>query len=231
MRPTTDDFVLLNRFATIGRTVAATAHQINNALLVVSGTVELMDMSTGQPASPEALTRLSSHSAMAADCVRELVQFIRADVVRETVVDLHAVAASAVAMRAFNTKRAGITLTHAAAPEPAPVRANPPLLLQAFVNLLLNAEQALAGVKPAEIHVTSARADGMATLSVRDSAAPVADELRGSIFDPWVTTRAAAEHAGLGLTAARRIAERFGGTLRLDADGKTFVFSLPVGAA
>ena len=87
------------------------------------------------------------------------------------------------------------------------------LLHQALLNLIVNAEQALAGRPGGAIAVDVERQSGWVQVSVSDNGPGVAPEIVATMFDPFVTTRSRDEASGIGLTVAREIAERHGGTL------------------
>jgi signal transduction histidine kinase len=214
----------------VARSLAAAAHSVNNALLVISGTVELLETAPGpQQALPSALERIRTQSETAAEAMREVMDFARADVVSQTHIDLHDVAARAVAMRQFATRRARCRLSFVPAGEaPLTVRGNTALLLQALLNLIVNAEEAVAGAAGAEIRLEASRDHTHAHLRVTDSGAGVAADQRERVFEPWVGTRNRDEHVGLGLPVARHIAERHGGSVSLVTKGSAVVLSLPL---
>ncbi|MBX3160053.1 MAG: response regulator [Deltaproteobacteria bacterium] len=103
----------------------------------------------------------------------------------------------------------------------------PPLLVQAFTNLIENAAQA-AGAG-GWIRIAAARAHGMITIEVADSGPGVPLDLRERIFEPFFTTKAPGSGTGLGLPIARDVVQRHRGVLEVRArDAKAvFVVELP----
>lgn len=229
-----EDVVTLNRLATIARVLAGTAHDVNNALQIIGGSAELLE---GQPDLSESqrrsLQRIRSQSARAATAVDEVMQFARDRSDAFVDADLRAIVAKAVSMRAFLIRRAGLTLAYdAASATPAPVRARPAQLLQLVLNLILNAEQALAGQAGGTLSIVLTRDEGFAELRIADNGPGLADGLGERAFTPFVTTRARTEAPGLGLAAARLIAGAHGGTLAFEsqARGLGTVLRLPLTA-
>lgn len=227
-----DHFVTLDRASNVARLLTGLAHEVNNALLIISGTAELLEE---RPDMPEAVTkgmvRIRSQSARAAGVISEVLAVARTDPDVRGPVNLREVAASAVALRSFAIGRARLTIVLVAPTDRSfIVQGSRALLLQAVLNLVGNAEQALVGVHGGMIRVEIADEHGRGVLRVADSGAGVPSDQRARIFEPFVTTRAWGEYPGLGLTAARRIAEMHGGTLDLEdrPGGGSFVLTVPL---
>jgi signal transduction histidine kinase len=226
------DVVTLDRAAVIARLLAGVLHDVNNALLVISGTAEMLE---DQPAPPAAVgqsaARIRARTARAAEAISHVMSFARGRPAERGTVYLRDLVDRAVALRTFSAKRAGLNIVFtASADENFSVQGSPVLLLQAVLDLLANAEQALAGRGGGEIRVGLTRDAARVNIRVSDNGPGVPAEHRARIFEPLFTTRSRDEAAGLGLTAARTIAETHGGSLTLEdsESGASFVLSLPV---
>ncbi|HJL17150.1 MAG TPA: ATP-binding protein [Sandaracinaceae bacterium LLY-WYZ-13_1] len=116
-------------------------------------------------------------------------------------------------------------------PEELPrVAASSTQVEQVLLNLLGNAERALADRPDGHLWLSARRRGDTVALRVRDDGPGIDASLRGSLFDPFVSTRAEAG-AGLGLAISRSLAEGWGGTLRLidgEGPGACFELTLPV---
>jgi signal transduction histidine kinase len=100
---------------------------------------------------------------------------------------------------------------------------------QVFANILRNAAQAAAA--ETEICVTTRSKDGKIILSIADSGCGIPAEILKRIFDPFFTTRTVGQGAGLGLTSARDIVSKHGGTISVESQvdvGTTVRIELPV---
>jgi signal transduction histidine kinase len=228
--PPDEVLVALNRSATVARLLSSAVHEVNNALQVISGTVEILE---GRPDIDDALARslerLRAQSARAAGALADVLVFTKAPVEESAAVNLRDTAAHSVGLRMFGVRRAGLTLQLVADPSTAfLVRGSRGQLQQALLNLIVNAEQALAGTKGNIVVELTADAEWV-TVRVVDEGRGVAVEPHERAFDAFVTTRPPADGAGLGLWAARRIAEAHGGTLTLEeGSGRTaFALRLP----
>jgi two-component system sensor histidine kinase HupT/HoxJ len=102
-------------------------------------------------------------------------------------------------------------------------------LLLAVLNLIVNAEQALAGRQGGTIRVDLELPDGWVVVRVSDNGPGVDPAVADRLFEPFVTTRSRDESSGLGLAVAKQIAEQHGGTLTLErADaGASFALRVP----
>lgn len=226
-----DDIVTLDRAAVVARLLAGILHDVNNSLLVISGTTEILD---GDPPSPpalaEGLARIRQCSTSAAAAVAEVLAFARGDLAERGPVDLHQLAARALAFRAYSLRRARVSTVITTADEASGfVEGNAVLLLQAILGLLINAEQALAGQVDGRIEVNVGMEQDRVCLRVIDNGPGVAPEHRARVFDPFFTTRRRDESQGLGLAAASAIARSHGGAVTVEetASGASLVLSLP----
>jgi signal transduction histidine kinase len=229
---TEDDVITLNRAATVARLLAGVAHEVNNSLLVIGGTAELLeDTPPGAEALAKGLGRIRSQSAKAAAAISDVLSFARDASTTRGRVNLRELVASSVGLRTYAISRAGLKIDFQADGEATfLVQGSRVLLQQAVLNLITNAEQALAGKPGGRIHVELVARDGRAVLSVTDTGAGIPESDRARIFDPFVTTRDRSQSSGLGLAAVRHIAQSHDGAITI-ADGTagaTFVFDLPL---
>ena len=216
---TDDDIVALNRLTLVARLLAGTAHDVNNALMIISGSAELLAglHELNDPAR-RAVDRIQTHASRAAGAIHDLMQFARDRGEARGRVALRDVAARSVQMRGFAARRAGLQVVFdAATAPPALVHGSSTYLQQAVLNLMINAEQALHGIDGATITVELEETADAAVLRIVDNGRGVDSAIADRVFDPFVTSRAVADATGLGLPAARMIARAHGGEVTLDA--------------
>jgi two-component system, NtrC family, sensor kinase len=109
-----------------------------------------------------------------------------------------------------------------------------PRLTQVLLNLLLNAGDAASGRDASAkrgVTVRAASAGDRVLIEVDDTGPGIAPEIRGKLFEPFVTTKEVGTGTGLGLAVCRGIVESAGGEINLDdsfTGGARFVVSLPV---
>lgn len=230
-----DDHFTLNRLSTVARLVSGASHEVNNALQVISGTVELLLDSPDLPEPlTQALERIGAQSARAATALAGVTALSRPTTEGSAPLDLRAVVSRAAALRRYAIGRAGLTIAVEPGEVPLTVAGHGPQLLQALVNLIDNAEQALigrpAGQPAGHIAVRAAQEQDMACVVVEDNGPGVPPHLMTDVFTPFVTSRPRPDSVGLGLPVARVIAEAHGGTLTVEARerGAAFALRLPL---
>ncbi|MFW6051328.1 MAG: hybrid sensor histidine kinase/response regulator [Myxococcota bacterium] len=215
--------MLADRMASMGTLAAGVAHEVNNPL--ASLLLELDDVARGlaqlpgSEAAAEMRSRLTG-AREAAERVRDIVGQLRVlsryDVSEVSSVQLHEALEAAVRM-ASNEIRHRATLELDFGPELPAVVGEEGRLVQVFVNLLVNAAQALDG-SPAPNHRIVVRArsveGGRVQVEVRDTGPGFAADALPRIFDPFFTTKPVGEGTGLGLAICHSIVSSFGGDIR-----------------
>jgi two-component system NtrC family sensor kinase len=226
-----DELISLNRLTTVARTLVGTAHALNNALQVIAGSAELLtqqrELGDG---SRRAIDRIQQQTARAAETLSDLMQFARDAQNTRGPLALRAIAAKAIALRAFSARRAGLTLAFETDDTvPGTVQGRPGQLLQVVLNLIMNAEQALAGQPGGTIAITLTESAERVNLTVTDNGPGVAPEAIDQLFTAFVSAHPTADTHGLGLAAARAIARQHGGDVSLEpaSRGCRVTLSLP----
>ena len=163
--------------------------------------------------------------------VGDLRLFARKDPEAPGELDVRGLVESAVGMAAPAVRMRATLLTEIAEDLPAPVGWNG-LLGQAILNLVVNAAQAIPEGDPAgnRVEVRAWIEAGALRISVRDTGAGIAPEIRTKLFTPFFTTKSPREGTGLGLAIAYDAVRRHGGRIEVDSDpgrGSTFTIVLP----
>jgi PAS domain S-box-containing protein len=223
--------------ASLGQFVAGIAHEMNNPLQAVLGHLELM-MTTSEAARPlrRDLRRVYNEGQRAARIVQDLLVFTGSRRLARRPVLIDTVVSRALSSRRVARQRAHITVQRRRGDDMRPVLGDPLLLYQAVLNVLINAEHALADLDPAqrriEVRTRTDSAGGLVLLTVRDFGSGIAPDVLPQIFDPFFTTREVGKGSGLGLTIAYGIVQEHGGTIRVgNAPGGGAVFSIELPAA
>jgi len=228
--------LLADRMSSLGTLSAGVAHEINNPLAYVIGSLDLLasrlpivcrelDRDTCRWLEQQ-IERAREGSERVRTIVRDLKSFSRADEEKVTAVDLHRSLETSLTLVWNEIKhRARLVKDFAAVP---PVRANEARLGQVFINLLVNAAQAIAegDIDNNELRVVGRTdAAGNAVVEIHDTGCGIPAENLGRIFEPFFTTKPVGEGTGLGLAICHGIITSMGGSLTAESTvGKGSVF-------
>jgi signal transduction histidine kinase/CheY-like chemotaxis protein len=220
------------RLAALGRLAAGVGHEINNPLTYVQLAIEDVRHHAEEAGLPQSVREAVANAEDGARRIQKVVEGLRSYSRRQE--DLEALDLRDVARAAL--KVAWPQLRHVAHVEteldeaPA-VLGDESRLVQALVNLLANAAQAMGGRRDGRIVVrTGAGGDGGAALAVHDNGPGIPAEHLARVSEPYFTTRAGAGGLGLGLFVTRGIVDAHGGQLLFDSApgrGTTATIVLP----
>ncbi|MCA9654689.1 MAG: response regulator [Myxococcales bacterium] len=209
------------RLAALGTLAGGVGHEINNPLTWVSANIELVRDELGDDASPtlrEALRDLEDGTSRIAAIVKDLKVFTRADE-RRRAVDVIAPLRTAMKM-AGNEIRHRAQLVTELRPVPR-VMADEGRLGQVFLNLLVNAAQAMSAGRAGEDELrvcTREGSEGEVIVEISDTGPGIPPEVAERAFEPFFTTKPLGEGTGLGLAISHRIVTTLGGRLELDSE-------------
>jgi PAS domain S-box-containing protein len=236
--------VQADRLASLGMLAAGVAHEINNPTTFILLGVQQLGRMVGQmPSDDEALAplqrRMNEVLSELSDGVQRIVQIVGElklfaripEQAFSTPVDVNRLLVSAVTLvRAELRHRARVDLDLGDLP---PLPGDHARLGQVFVNLLINAAQAIppGNEENNRVTVRTRFQDGCITVEVSDTGVGIAPEHLPRIFDPFFTTKAPGEGTGLGLAISYDLVRRAGGTIDVRSEvnrGTDFVVVLPV---
>jgi PAS domain S-box-containing protein len=231
---------LAERLALVGRLASGVGHEINNPLAYMLGSLELAradltalaahtGASDGVARVQERLVTLREGAERVRDIVRDLKALSAVGGDRMAAVDLErALDVAAATAHHEIRQRARLVKDYRSVP---PVWANEGRLTQVFVNLLVNAAQAIpeGDANDNEIRITAFDEGELAVVEVRDTGIGIAAEDLPHIFEPFFTTKQKGVGTGLGLSISHSLMAAQGGTLvaeRLSPRGALFRVTL-----
>jgi len=228
-----EQLVQSGKMAAVGTLTSGIAHELNNPLNNIGLTVEAMSDDFDSYTDDEKrrmLDQIYTQVERAGSTVRNLLDFTRKDRSAFTALDVSDAIHSAVRLVGNEAMLAGVGWAMDLDGELPRVRANPHDLQQVFVNLFLNAIQAMP--KGGELGVTAhPEADGFVRVDVSDTGVGIPAEHLEDIFDPFFTTKKPGEGTGLGLSVTRGILEKHEGRIVVESEpgrGTRFSVYLPM---
>ena len=230
--------LLGDRLSSLGRLAAGIAHEINNPLTYTALNLELAQRAVRESGLPQAGVATLSHALAEAydgaervrGIVRALATFGRGDEETVGAVGVHRALEAAIRIAENKIRyRARLVTRYDATPL---VRGSELRLVQVFVNLLVNAADAIpeGNVDHHEIRVRTKNGSGdRVVVEVSDTGAGISPEIRARIFDPFFTTKSVGLGTGLGLAISHGIVTALGGEISVESapgDGATFRVAL-----
>jgi signal transduction histidine kinase/CheY-like chemotaxis protein len=238
---TRDNLVRSERLAGLGRLSASIGHEINNPLSYVIGNLNYVcdELADEQSVRQDALIESAIRDALGgAERIRKIVGELRAfnlssDPDTRRVVDVIEVLEAATQLaRGEIRHRAHLERDYSVIPK---VMADPTKLAQVFVNVLVNAAQAMPEERTArgEARITlrtRVGSDGRVAIEIADTGVGIEEDVRQRLFEPFFTTKADDRGTGLGLFVSLGIVTGFGGNIEVDSrlgQGTTVRIVLP----
>ncbi|QYO66910.1 ATP-binding protein [Leptolyngbya sp. 7M] len=219
-----------DRLAAIGTLAAGVAHEVNNPLASVSSMVQMLEREARAKGDDIEQHRLILEQIERIKRVtRDLTDFARVRPAARTEIDINEVVRSSVRLASFDSDFRRFELQLELSDELPSVSADADQLQQVFLNLLLNAKDAMAG--SGTIKIRSDAANESIRVSVSDTGSGISFQQKKQIFDPFFTTKPAGKGTGLGLAVCYGIVTAHGGSIDLESDethGTTFTIRLPV---
>jgi signal transduction histidine kinase len=226
------------KLAALGQFVAGIAHELNNPLQGVLGHLELL-RTTG--AFPKQLRRevgtIYREADRAAKIVRNLLVFAGSHRLMRRSVSLNAVLQKVLSLRAPAHRAIGIEVVRHYDDKLPRVQSDPLLLHQVFLNMVMNAEHAIAATGHAgriEISTAVGPSRDRIIATVRDTGTGISEDTLSRIFEPFYTTKEVGKGTGLGLAITYGIVQEHGGQIiaaNHPAGGAVFTVELPIATA
>ncbi|MBN1368587.1 MAG: PAS domain S-box protein [Dehalococcoidales bacterium] len=229
-----DRLYLTDRLASIGEMAAGVAHELNNPLTGIIGLAELL-LNTGKDyteENKEDLRLISVEAQRAADVVKNLLTFARRHEPTAQPVEVNSIIENVIKLRAYEHRVNNIEVITMFNNNLPKVMADQFQLQQVFLNLVLNAEQAIMDAKKGgKITITTENTKEGIKLSFADNGPGIASENIRKIFTPFFTTKEVGKGTGLGLSICYGIVSNHGGKIYAQSKaskGATFIIELPL---
>ena len=223
-----------DKLSSIGLLAAGVAHEVNTPLAVISSYTQMLAKQLqGDPQKSGLLDKITRQTFRASEIVNNLLNFSRTSGTEFADVDINKVIGDTLALLEHQFKTAKIQVARELTPEISPIQGNPGRLQQVFLNLFLNAKDAMPGGGTLSIATTNG---DLVSVRVSDTGSGIAAEHIHRIYDPFFTTKTAPKEGqsrgtGLGLSVTYGIIQEHAGKIRVESNpgsGTTFALDFPL---
>ena len=226
-----------DKLSSIGLLAAGVAHEINTPLAVISSYAQMLSKQLkGDARLGPVLDKITQQSFRAAEIANGLLNFSRTSTTEFRSTDLNQVIHDTLSLLEHQFKTAKITVDLDLAEELPLIHGNPGKLQQVFLNLLLNAKEAMPEGGSLRVATLVNENDSFISALVADSGAGIAPEHLKRIYDPFFTTKTTPmpgkrRGTGLGLSVSYGIIQEHAGKIRVESEigsGTTFHLEFPM---
>jgi two-component system, NtrC family, sensor kinase len=223
-----------DKLSSIGLLAAGVAHEVNTPLAVISSYTQMLSKQLqGDPQKSGVLEKIIRQTFRASEIVNNLLNFSRTSGTEIGDVDVNKVIGDTLALLEHQFKVSKVEVENSLTPRLSPIQGNAGRLQQVFLNLFLNAKDAMPG--GGKLRVATSNGESVC-VSVSDTGSGIAPENIQRIYDPFFTTKTSLREGqprgtGLGLSVTYGIIQEHAGKIRVESHpgaGTTFTLDFPL---
>jgi PAS domain S-box-containing protein len=223
------------RLVAMGQMIGGFAHELNNPLTSILGLSEMLqDVETSEQTRKH-LVMMHTQARRAAEIVQNLMYFSRPPAPGKSRVNIGELIQRTLHLHAYSLRKSNITVDFLPEASLPSVVGDPNQLMQVFLNLLLNAEQAMREVRDkGTIRIRTGSNEKSVWTSFQDDGPGIPAENLPNIFDPFYTTKRPGRGTGLGLSICKAVLREHGGNIEVtpaSGGGAAFTVTLPFDSA
>lgn len=222
------------RLAAMGQMIGGFAHELNNPLTGILGMAELLQDGDASEPVKKQMVILHQQARRAAEIVQNLMYFSRPPAPGKNAIDLGELVERTLHLHAYSLRKSNITVDYLKEAVPA-VNGDSHQLMQVFLNLILNSEQAMREVRDrGTLRIRLETQEKSVSVIFQDDGPGIAAEILPNIFNPFYTTKRPGRGTGLGLSICKAILREHNGNVEAASGpggGALFTVTLPMSEA
>lgn len=224
-----EQLIRTEKLAAMGTLAAGVAHEVNNPLASISSLIQMLQRRENLDAeTKEKLKLISTQITRITQVTRDMMDFARARPAAKNAVDVNTILQTSLRLASFDKAFQHLQLKTDLNENLPKVFADGDQLEQVFLNLLLNARDAMP--TGGELSVKTFRSDGSIAVRIADSGVGIEEKNLKKIFDPFFSTKPTGEGTGLGLAVCYGIVTAHNGKIEVESNkngGTSFLITLP----
>ena len=222
--------VQADKLSSIGLLAAGVAHEVNTPLAVISTYAQMLAKQVqGDEGKSKLLEKIAKQTFRASEIVNSLLNFSRTSSSDYVELDLNKILSETLSLVAPQLATGQIKVAQILDPNLGPVKGNPGKMQQVFLNLILNARDAMESGGVLEVRTIAE--DTQAVVEIADNGSGISPELLNRIYDPFFTTKPPKKGTGLGLAVTYGIVKEHGGSIDVQSkpgEGARFQLEFPL---
>ncbi|HEY6338926.1 MAG TPA: ATP-binding protein, partial [Candidatus Sulfotelmatobacter sp.] len=219
------------RLAAMGAMIGGVAHELNNPLTTILGVSDLLQDKATDESARKQLGMLQQQARRAAEIVKDLTYFSRPPAPGKTGINLTEVVDRTLTLYAYSLRKNNITVDFLREPGLPYAQGDPQQLMQVFLNLIVNAEQAIREARESgTLRIRLGKSDNSVWATFQDDGTGIPAENLPHIFDPFYTTKRPGRGTGLGLSICKSVMKEHSGNVEAanaPGGGAVFTVTLP----
>jgi len=222
-----------HKLKAIGTLTAGVAHELNNPINNIMLTAAMLQEDFYEIDDEERLDMVNDlieQATRSQKIIRNLLEFAREREIITNIYQLNQILEESLQLVTNQLKLSKVKVKSRFAENLEPVSGDKQQLIQVFLNLTLNAIDAMPGGGVLSIETSTVKEGGYLKVDIRDNGVGIPDHVKPHIFDPFFTTKSQGKGTGLGLSVSQGIIRKHGGDIMMESkinEGTTFTVLLP----
>jgi two-component system, NtrC family, sensor kinase len=229
LRALNEQLIRTEKLASLGTLSAGVAHEVNNPLASISSLIQIMQNKQNlDDETKEKLRLISTQITRITQVTKDMMDFARVRPAAKSAVDVNELLETSIRLASFDREFQRLKIVKDYGENLPKVFADSDQLQQVFLNLILNARDAMN--ENGVLSIKTLQTVDNITVEIADNGSGISENNLKQIFDPFFTTKPAGKGTGLGLAVCYGILTAHGGKIEVESseNGAKFILNLPI---